>query len=57
MFGIILYLAPWTHNHIFSDYEFIGDQEVARSAAVSSRYTDSSLRGVIQVLHGWLMDR
>merc|ERR1719348_648890 len=35
----------------FTDYEFIGDSEVARSAAVSSRYTDSSLRGVIQDIH------
>jgi len=35
----------------FSEYEFIGDQEVAKSAAVSSRYTDSSLRGVIQDIH------
>merc|ERR1711981_1284175 len=28
-----------------------GDQEVARTAAVSSRYSDSSLRGVIQDIH------
>jgi len=32
----------------FSNYEFLGDQDVAKSAAVSSRYSDSSLRGVIQ---------
>ena len=37
----------------YPDIEFLGDQNVAKSAAVSSRYTDSSLRGVIQVL--WTM--
>ncbi|XP_023326613.1 alpha-(1,6)-fucosyltransferase [Eurytemora carolleeae] len=35
----------------FSNYEFLGDQDVAKSAAVSSRYSDSSLRGVIQDIH------
>ena len=39
----------------YPDIEFLGDQNVAKSAAVSSRYTDSSLRGVIQVL--WTMYR
>merc|ERR1719264_897330 len=29
----------------YPEIEFIGDQNVAKSAAVSSRYTDSSLRG------------
>jgi len=35
----------------YPDIEFLGDQEVARTAAVSSRYSDSSLRGVIQDIH------
>jgi len=35
----------------YPDIEFLGDQNVAKSAAVSSRYTDSSLRGVIQDIH------
>jgi len=35
----------------FPDYTFVGDQAVAKSAGVSSRYTDSSLRGVIQDIH------
>jgi glycoprotein 6-alpha-L-fucosyltransferase len=35
----------------FANYEFLGDQDVAKSAAVSSRYSDSSLRGVIQDIH------
>jgi len=35
----------------YPSYTFLGDQEVARSAAVSSRYSDSSLRGVIQDIH------
>lgn len=33
------------------EYEFLGDQSVAKSAAVSSRYSDSSLKGVIQDIH------
>jgi len=33
------------------DYEFLGDQSVAKSAAVSSRYSDSSLKGIIQDIH------
>jgi len=35
----------------YPNIEFLGDQNVAKSAAVSSRYTDSSLRGVIQDIH------
>ena len=35
----------------YPDVEFLGDQDIARSAAVSSRYSDSSLRGVIQDIH------
>jgi len=35
----------------YPDIEFLGDQNVAKSAAVSSRYSDSSLRGVIQDIH------
>jgi len=35
----------------YPDVEFLGDQDVAKSAAVSSRYSDSSLRGVIQDIH------
>jgi len=35
----------------YPSIEFLGDQSVAKSAAVSSRYTDSSLRGVIQDIH------
>jgi len=35
----------------YPDIEFFGDQTVAKSAAVSSRYSDSSLRGVIQDIH------
>lgn len=35
----------------YPDIEFLGDQTVAKSAAVSSRYSDSSLRGVIQDIH------
>jgi len=35
----------------YPEFEFLGDQNVAKSAAVSSRYSDSSLRGVIQDIH------
>ena len=35
----------------YPEIEFLGDQNVAKSAAVSSRYSDSSLRGVIQDIH------
>lgn len=36
---------------LYPNYEFLGDQEISKTAAVSSRYTDSSLRGVIQDIH------
>jgi len=35
----------------YPKYEFLGDQSVAKSAAVSSRYSDSSLKGIIQDIH------
>ena len=35
----------------FPSYEFLGDQSVAKSAAVSSRYNLNSLRGVISDIH------
>jgi len=35
----------------YPEVEFLGDQNIAKSAAVSSRYSDSSLRGVIQDIH------
>lgn len=35
----------------YPDITFIGDQNVAISAALSSRYTESSLRGIIQDVH------
>ena len=37
----------------YPDVEFLGDQDIAiaRSAALDSRYSDSSLRGVIQDIH------
>ena len=37
----------------FPDVEFLGDEDIARSAAVGSRYSDSdsSLRGVLQDIH------
>lgn len=35
----------------YPNYEIIGDPEVARTAAVSSRYTDSSLNGIILDIH------
>eukprot|EP00096_Caligus_rogercresseyi_P003003 TRINITY_DN1549_c0_g1_i1.p1 TRINITY_DN1549_c0_g1~~TRINITY_DN1549_c0_g1_i1.p1 ORF type:complete len:579 (+),score=159.11 TRINITY_DN1549_c0_g1_i1:458-2194(+) len=35
----------------FPDYEFYGDATVARSAAVSSRYSSDSLKGVITDIH------
>ena len=35
----------------YPDVEFLGDQDIARSAAVGSRYSDSSLRGVLQDIH------
>ncbi|XP_071537591.1 alpha-(1,6)-fucosyltransferase [Panulirus ornatus] len=35
----------------FPDYTFIGDSNIARTAAVATRYTDASLRGVITDVH------
>ncbi|KAL8617581.1 hypothetical protein ACOMHN_033127 [Nucella lapillus] len=35
----------------YSRYEFISDNGISRSAALGSRYTDSSLRGVIMDIH------
>lgn len=35
----------------YPEYEIIGDQIVARMAAVSTRYTDSSLNGIILDIH------
>ena len=35
----------------YPDVEFLGDQDIARSAALDSRYSDSSLMGVIQDIH------
>lgn len=36
---------------LYPEYEFLGDPDVSRTAAVHSRYSDSSLRGVIQDIH------
>ncbi|KAK7104050.1 alpha-(1,6)-fucosyltransferase-like [Littorina saxatilis] len=35
----------------YSKYEFISDNGISRSAALGSRYTDSSLRGIILDIH------
>ena len=35
----------------FPEYEFLGDQAVAKSAAVSSRYNLNSLRGIISDIY------
>lgn len=35
----------------YPNYEIIGDPDVARMAAVSTRYTDSSLNGIIMDIH------
>ncbi|XP_076442953.1 alpha-(1,6)-fucosyltransferase-like isoform X2 [Babylonia areolata] len=35
----------------YSRYEFISDNDISRSASLGSRYTDSSLRGVIMDIH------
>ena len=35
----------------FPEYEFLGDQSIAKSAAVSSRYNLNSLRGIISDIH------
>ena len=34
-----------------TDYTFLGDPSVAQSAAVSTRYTSSSLRGILSDIH------
>lgn len=35
----------------YPNYEIIGDSDVARMAAVSTRYTDSSLNGIVMDIH------
>lgn len=35
----------------FPDYSFIGDSNIARTAAVATRYTDASLKGIIADVH------
>ncbi len=35
----------------FPGYTFLGDQKVAKSAAVSSRYSSSALKGIINDIH------
>lgn len=35
----------------FPDYEFLGDQKATKSAAVSSRYSSNSLKGIISDIH------
>lgn len=35
----------------YTDYEIIGDPEIAKNAAVSTRYTDSSLNGILLDVH------
>ena len=35
----------------FPEYTFMGDQTIAKSAAVSSRYTMKSLQGIITDIH------
>ena len=35
----------------YTNYEVIGDPEVAKAAAVSTRYTDNSLNGIILDIH------
>lgn len=35
----------------FPDYTFIGDSNIARTAAVATRYTDASLKGIIADVH------
>jgi len=35
----------------FPDYEFLGDQKASKSAAVSSRYSSNSLKGIISDIH------
>ncbi|XP_013422050.1 alpha-(1,6)-fucosyltransferase [Lingula anatina] len=35
----------------FPNYEFVGDQDIAKSAGLGSRYSDMSLRGIIIDIH------
>lgn len=35
----------------YPDYVFLGDSSIARTAAVATRYTDASLRGIIADIH------
>ncbi len=35
----------------FPDYTFMGDPSVAKSAAMSTRYTANSLKGIIMDIH------
>lgn len=35
----------------FPDFTFIGDTNIARTAAVATRYTDASLKGIIADVH------
>ncbi|XP_064116313.1 alpha-(1,6)-fucosyltransferase-like [Macrobrachium nipponense] len=35
----------------FPDYTFIGDPNIAKTAAVATRYTDASLKGIIADIH------
>merc|ERR1712109_334517 len=35
----------------YPDYEFLGDQKASKSAAVSSRYSSNSLKGIISDIH------
>ena len=35
----------------YPEYEFVGDSEFSRTAGLSSRYTDSSLLGIILDIH------
>nr|CAG4638342.1 EOG090X03KK [Cyclestheria hislopi] len=35
----------------YPDYEFLGDVKIAKGAAVATRYTDSSLRGILIDIH------
>lgn len=37
--------------HRYPDYEVLGDPSVAKSAAVSTRYSDSSLNGIVMDIH------
>lgn len=35
----------------YPEYEFLGDPNIAKSAAVATRYSDSSLKGIIADIH------